>query len=305
MPPIVYHPQYSITWPLDHRFPMSKFRMLRDYLLAREIADPHWFHKPRPVSVGTLRLVHDPAYIEAFQQGSLDEKRKRRIGMHWYPDLVSRTFAEVGGTVLTSRLALKHGLALNTAGGTHHAFPDYGSGYCIFNDIAVAAQLALKQGLVRKILVIDLDVHQGDGTAFIFRDEPRVFTFSVHGARNFPFRKQNSELDKALPNHTGDEAYLALLKETLPNVLAQVQPDLVFYDAGVDVHEHDRLGKLALTDEGLYQRDLYVLRTCRQQGFSVACVIGGGYAEDRNQLAPRHAAMFRAAVVVAAKPVGG
>jgi len=296
--PLVYHPHYSILWPKAHRFPMTKFEMFYNYLLQGGLADPDQFHEPRPASESTLGLVHSPQYLSAFQDGSWSEKVQRRIGMPWYPELVLRTHAEVGGTILTTRLALEYGLACNMAGGTHHAFPDHGSGFCILNDMAVAARLALVQGRVRQVLIIDLDVHQGDGNAFIFKDEPRVFTFSVHGARNFPARKQVSDLDIGLENETGDEAYLAVLYERLPDLLSRIRPDLVLYDAGVDVHGEDRLGKFALTDEGLAQRDRYVLGTCVKQGFPVACVVGGGYARDRNELPRLHGYLYQAAAQV-------
>ncbi len=295
MLPIVYHPCYSITWPDDHRFPMSKFAMLHQYLLEENIIQPEWIHVPRLASRQTLELVHDPEYLEAFCSGNLDPKASRRIGMPWYPELVTRTHAEVGGTILTTQLALKHGLACNLAGGTHHAYPDFGSGFCILNDIAVAARLALRQQKVQRILILDLDVHQGDGNAFVFRDDPQVFTLSIHGAKNFPFRKQQSDLDIGLPNGTDDAAYLKVLRETLDGVLFRFCPDLVIYDAGVDVHKNDRLGHLNLSDSGLLRRDLMVIQRCQAEEIPIATVIGGGYSEDRNKLAPRHAQVIRAA----------
>ena len=295
MLPLVYHPNYSIRWPEDHRFPMTKFQILYEHLLAAGIAVSEQFHCPSPVSYDTLRLVHEADYLDAFFNGTLDAKAIRRVGMGWYPDLVKRTRCEVGGTILTTRLARRYGLACNTAGGTHHAFPNYGSGFCFLNDLAVAAALALHRKEAERILIVDLDVHQGDGTAFIFASEPRVFTFSVHGARNFPFRKQTGDLDIALPNQAGDDAYLEMLHEQLPALLTAFNPDLVLYDAGVDPHEQDRLGRLSLTDQGLYQRDAYVLDACIARGIATACVIGGGYAEPRSDLGPRHAILHRAA----------
>lgn len=301
MLPIVYHPNYSIQWPKDHRFPMTKFEMLYNYLTREAGMQPAQFHEPRLVSEETLTLVHGQAYLDRFFAGTLDNKALRRVGMGWYPDLVTRTRAEVGGTVLTMKLALAQGLACNTAGGTHHAYPDFGSGFCYLNDLAVAASLALVRGWARRILIVDLDVHQGDGTAFIFRNETRVFTFSMHGSKNFPFRKQTSDLDLGLENETGDQAYLERLRETLPDLLSRFRPDLVLYDAGVDPHEEDRLGKLALSDQGLYTRDRYVIETCLDHGLPIACVIGGGYAEDRNHLAPRHGILHRAAADIFAQ----
>jgi acetoin utilization deacetylase AcuC-like enzyme len=201
----------------------------------------------------------------------------------------------VGGTILTAQLALQYGLACNTAGGTHHAFPSYGSGFCIFNDLAIAARLLQRQKLVQSILIVDLDVHQGDGTALIFQDDPTVFTFSMHCQENFPGTKQQSDLDVPLPEGMEDDAYLQTLANYLPDLLSQVRPDLVLYDAGVDPHLGDRLGKLALTDSGLFRRDMQVLTTCLSQGYPVACVIGGGYAEDMLALVYRHSLLHRAA----------
>jgi acetoin utilization deacetylase AcuC-like enzyme len=207
---------------------------------------------------------------------------------------VRRSWLAVGGTVLTARLALQHGLACHLAGGTHHAFPDYGSGFCIFNDVAIAARVLLAEGLVRQLLVVDLDVHQGDGTAAIFAGDPRVFTFSAHAASNFPLRKQCSDLDLPLADGLEDEAYLGAIGAVLPDLLEQVRPDLVLYNAGVDPHRGDRLGRLCLSDIGLLQRDRLVLEACLRRRIPVATVIGGGY-DDLNPLVERHGLVFRAA----------
>lgn len=274
---------------------MTKFFMLYQRLLEEQIITPEQVRQPRLVSEETLSLVHDPAYIRQFREGSLDQKKLRRVGMGWGPELTQRTFAEVGGTVMAVKLAMRHGLACNIAGGTHHAYPDFGSGFCFLNDVAVAARWFVAAHPGKRALIVDLDVHQGDGTAFIFGDEPRVFTFSMHGQKNFPFRKQASDLDIGLADGTGDEAYLDRLAAALPELLDSHSPDLAIYDAGVDPHVHDRLGKLALTDEGLYRRDRLVLEACRSRGVPVACVIGGGYAENRGDLISRHAQLFRAA----------
>lgn len=291
--PIVYHPHYSIIWPEAHRFPMTKFQMLHNYLLQYGMARPEQFHTPELVSEQSIGTVHDLDYYKAFREGRLDEKAARRIGMPWYPELVTRVRAEVGGTVATTRLALERGLACNTAGGTHHAYRDFGSGFCILNDLAVAAKLALKR--VQQVLIVDLDVHQGDGTAAIFAEEPRVFTFSMHGARNFPFRKQTSDLDVGLPDGCDDETFMTALRQHLPELLERVQPDLIIYDAGVDVHRDDRLGRLSLSDKGLYDRDLFVLETAAEAAVPIACVVGGGYDDQRERLPKRHASLFQAA----------
>lgn len=274
---------------------MPKFRLLRDLLLKDGVITEQQVYQPGSPPDDWLTLVHTPAYVQAYCGGTLDATAQRRIGLPWSPGLVKRTCTAVGGTILTAKLALHHGIACNTAGGTHHAFPDYGSGFCIFNDLAVTSRLLQRQRLVSKILIVDLDVHQGDGSAWIFRADPGVFTFSMHCAVNFPRCKQVSDLDVPLAEGLEDEAYLQQLQTHLPDVLSQVRPDLVLYDAGADVHKQDRLGKLALTDTGIFQRDLYVFETCVGAGYPVACVIGGGYGENMNALIYRHSLLHRAA----------
>jgi len=260
-----------------------------------EVARPEQFFRPELPDLEAIALVHDREYVDAYWQGTLDPKAQRRIGLPWSPELAYRTRIAVGGTLLTARLALAHGLACNTAGGTHHAFPSYGSGFCIFNDLAIASRVLLKEGLVKKILIVDLDVHQGDGTALIFQDEPDVFTFSMHCQINFPSIKQISDRDVPLREGMEDDEYLRTLADYLPDLLSEIKPDLVLYDAGVDPHIGDRLGKLALTDAGIYRRDMQVLSTCVSQGFPVASVIGGGYCEDMRSLVYRHSLLHRAA----------
>ncbi len=295
MIPIIYHPHYVAPLPIGHRFPMVKFQKLYELLLKDGILTPENLHKPEIPDLDLLKLVHTNDYIKNYCQGTLDAKAQRRIGLPWSPELVRRTCTAVGGTILTANLALKHGLACNTAGGTHHAFPDFGSGFCIFNDLAIAARVLQTSGLVKQVLIVDLDVHQGDGTAAIFQDDPSVFTFSMHCEINFPSRKQTSDLDVPLPEGLDNDGYLQILANYLPDLLSQVKPDLVLYDAGVDTHVGDRLGKLALTDEGIYRRERQVLSTCIAGSFPVACVIGGGYAEDMEGLVYRHSLLHRAA----------
>ena len=277
---------------------MPKFGLLCDLLLRDGVVTAAQVYQPGAPPQEWIEQVHTPDYVGAYLTGTLDEKAQRRIGLPWSPNLVKRTCTAVGGTLLTAKLALRHGLACNTAGGTHHAFPEYGSGFCIFNDLAIAARILLSQGLVQRILIVDLDVHQGDGTAWIFRDDPRVFTFSMHCAVNFPGRKQVSDLDVPLPAGLEDEAYLQQIQAYLPELLSQVQPDLVLYDAGADPHQGDRLGKLALTNTGLYTRDHWVLATCIAGGYPVACVIGGGYDDDMAALVYRHSLLHRAAAAI-------
>ena len=293
--PLVYHPNYVAPIANTNRFPMEKFRLLYEMLLADGVAQPEQFFRPELPDLEAIALVHDREYVDAYWQGTLDPKAQRRIGLPWSPELAYRTRIAVGGTLLTARLALAHGLACNTAGGTHHAFPSYGSGFCIFNDLAIASRVLLKEGLVQKILIVDLDVHQGDGTALIFQDEPKVFTFSMHCQINFPSIKQISDRDVPLREGMEDDEYLRTLANYLPDLLSEIKPDLVLYDAGVDPHIGDRLGKLALTDAGIYRRDMQVLSTCVSQGFPVASVIGGGYCEDMRSLVYRHSLLHRAA----------
>jgi len=277
---------------------MPKFGLLKDLLVQDAVVTADQIYQPGPPPQSWIEQVHTPEYVQAYCTGTLDEPAQRRIGLPWSPNLVKRTCTAVGGTILTAKLALSQGLACNTAGGTHHAFPSYGSGFCIFNDLAIAARLLLSQNRVQRLLIFDLDVHQGDGTAWIFRDEPRVFTFSMHCAVNFPRQKQMSDLDVPLAEGLGDADYLSKVQTYLPMVLSQVKPDLVLYDAGADVHGGDRLGKLALTNTGLYERDRYVLETCVAAGYPVACVIGGGYDKDMAALVYRHSLLHRAAAQV-------
>ena len=277
---------------------MPKFGLLRDLLVQDGVVTADRIYQPGAPPQGWIEQVHATRYVTAYCTGKLDAKAQRRIGLPWSPNLVKRTCTAVGGTILTAKLALNHGLACNTAGGTHHAFPDYGAGFCIFNDLAIAARVLLSQGLVQRLLIFDLDVHQGDGTAWIFQQDPRVFTFSMHCDVNFPRQKQVSDWDVPLPEGTEDKAYLRQVQAYLPDLLSQVRPDLVLYDAGVDTHMRDRLGKLALTNTGLYERDRSVLSTCVAAGYPVACVIGGGYDDDMPALVYRHSLLYRAAIEV-------
>jgi acetoin utilization deacetylase AcuC-like enzyme len=269
--------------------------MLYELLLTDELVTAERVFAPTLPPTEWLELVHDPAYIQAYYTGTLDPKAQRRIGLPWSPELVNRTCIALGGSILTAKLAIEYGIACNTAGGTHHAFANMGSGFCIFNDLAIASRIIQKLGLAKKILIVDLDVHQGDGTAAIFTGDSSVFTFSMHCEINFPSRKQDSDLDIPLREGMEDAEYLTTLAQYLPDLLSQVKPDLVLYDAGVDPHINDRLGKLALTNTGIFDRDFYVLDTCVSQGYPVACVIGGGYAEDLSSLVYRHSLLHRAA----------
>ncbi len=274
---------------------MAKFRLLHQLLLDQGLAQPQQVVQPLPVPRRWLELVHQRRYHQAFARGELSPSEQRRIGLPATAPLVQRTWLAVGGTVLTARLALHHGLACHLAGGTHHAFPSHGSGFCIFNDCAVAARVLLQEGAVQQLMVIDLDVHQGDATAAIFADEPRVFTVSAHCASNFPLHKQRSDVDLPLADGLGDDDYLLAVGDRIPELLDQVRPQLVLYNAGVDPHHSDRLGRLNLTSTGLLQRDRLVLDACLRRSIPVATVIGGGY-DALHPLVERHSLVFRAAL---------
>ena len=293
--PIVHHPAYVAPMPPGHRFPMGKFGRLMTLLLADGVVTPAQVHRPEPAPPAWLELAHAPDYVARVLEQRLEIAAVRRIGLPITAEVAARSRAANGGTVLAARLALEHGLACNTAGGSHHAFADFGSGFCVFNDVAVAARVLLSENLIERALVVDLDVHQGDGTAKIFEADPRVFTFSMHCRTNFPLRKQAGDLDLALEPDLGDDAYLRLLAEHLPGLLQDFRPNLVFLNAGVDPHVDDRLGRLALSEEGLWRRERLVLETCIRAGIPVVGVIGGGYAPDPDALARLHSILHRVA----------
>lgn len=293
--PLIYHPDYVVPLPADHRFPMAKFGQIFESLVAEFLIPSTYIFRPEIPPQYWIELVHDPNFVNGYLLGTLDAFAQRRIGLPWSDALVIRTMTAVGGTILTARLALEHGVAVNSAGGTHHAFPAFGSGFCIFNDFAIAARVLMQELLVSRVLIVDLDVHQGDGTAFIFAQDPTVFTFSMHCEKNFPYRKQASNLDVPLSVGTTDADYLLTLAQTLPKMLDTFMPDLVLYNAGVDPHQEDALGKLALTDVGIFQRDSYVLEACARRKLPIACVIGGGYDPNLEALVQRHTSLYRSA----------
>jgi len=248
-----------------------------------------------PASDDQLRLVHDAEYVRKVIEGGLSEKEMRRIGFPWSPELALRSRYSVGGTIAACRAALEDGLAANLAGGTHHAYPDHGEGYCVFNDVAVAGRLLCHEEVVQRVVIIDLDVHQGNGTAAIFAGDTKVFTFSVHGAKNFPFHKEQSDLDFALPDGSGDEAFLTAVRDGLPPAVLHAQADLAIYIAGADPFMDDRLGRLGMTKAGLLERDRFVLEFCRQAGLPVAIVMGGGYARQVDDVVDIHFQTIRLA----------
>ncbi len=288
MLPLVYHPDYSFPFPGEHRFPMEKFARLHGYLRGLGIAHGDNEFRPGRAKAALLGQAHCPQYVSDIVTGTLNQKAQRRLGLPWSEGLVKRTCIAPMGTLLTAQLALKQGLACHLAGGTHHAHYDFGSGFCIFNDLAFAAKQLLASDAVERLLIFDCDVHQGDGTAAMLADEPRAFTCSIHCEKNFPVRKQKSDLDVGLPLGMTDRDYLDTVFETLEALLDTVRPQLVLYDAGVDIFEHDPLGRLCITEQGIADRDRGVIERCRRRGIAVATVIGGGYDDDREALARRH-----------------
>jgi acetoin utilization deacetylase AcuC-like enzyme len=296
MLPIAFTPCYAHALPAGHRFPMLKYELLPEQLLHEGTATAADFLVPTPPPVEDVLRVHDAGYYERLRLGQLTRQEERATGFPWSEALFEREITILGGTIAGARLALAHGVAFNIAGGTHHAFRARGEGFCLLNDqAAAAAWLLANVPAIRKVLIVDLDVHQGNGTAEIFRHEPRVFTFSMHGARNYPARKEQSDLDLALPDGTDDGAYLKLLAETLPRLLDEVQPDFVFYLAGVDVLATDKLGHLALSRAGCRQRDELVLGLCHRHQLPVQVSMGGGYSERIIDIVEAHANTYRVA----------
>jgi acetoin utilization deacetylase AcuC-like enzyme len=279
--------KYTFPLPDGHRFPISKYALLRQRVLAEGIVSAECMHDPPRVSRDDLLLVHTADYVDRFTAGQLTPDEERRLGFPWSEALVERSYRAAGGTSEAARYAIEHGVAMNLAGGTHHAFPDHGEGFCVFNDVAVAIRALQRDRRISRAAVVDLDVHQGNGTHAIFAGDDSVFTFSMHGGRNYPFRKVAGRFDLELADRTGDDEYLAALVSALPGVIADARPDLVVYLAGADPHERDRLGRLALTFDGLARRDSVVLQLCREVGIPVVVTIAGGYGtqiEDTVQI---------------------
>ncbi|WP_369411970.1 histone deacetylase family protein [Pacificimonas pallii] len=298
--PLVHHPDYVAPLPAGSSFPMNKYGLLITAFEQMRIA-PH-MQMPGPMDAGWIAAVHSPDYVEAVLTQTVDPQIQRRIGFPVTERVARRSRLAVGGTYLAARLALDTGFAANGAGGSHHALPDSGAGYCVFNDLAVAANRLLAEGHARRIMVIDMDVHQGDGTAVCLAGRTDVFTLSFHAERNFPVRKARSSLDVSLPDRLGDTGYLAAMDSHLPAALDSFRPDLILYQAGVDPHEDDRLGRLSLTDAGLQARDAYIRDMCIGAGLPFASTMGGGYGRDdeRLELAHRHA---RSMMVLAGLPM--
>jgi len=286
--PLVYHPNYSFNFDPKHRFVMSKFANLYQHVKQLGLVNNN-LTQPRLGNPDDLELVHCANYLADLCHNNLEEKALRRIGLPWSEPLIARTFTAPLGTLETARLALKNGIACHLAGGTHHAHTDFGSGYCMVNDLAFTAQTLIQSGEVTNVLIFDLDVHQGDGTAAMLQHQPYAYTCSIHCEKNFPFRKSASDLDIGLANNMQDDEYLGIVDDALSFLLKELNPDLVLYDAGVDIWQQDGLGKLDITWQGIEKRDNLVLKRCIEHNTPVATVIGGGYDRDHLRLAKRHA----------------
>jgi acetoin utilization deacetylase AcuC-like enzyme len=298
-----YSDTFVLPLPDGHRFPMTKYRRLRERLIDEAVLAAEDLAVPEPAEWDDISLVHSSEYVQQVADGTLSADAQRRIGFPWSPGMVERSRRSVGATVAAARAITgphraqgSHAVAANLAGGTHHAFRDHGSGYCVFNDVGVAASALLRDGLAARVTIVDCDVHQGDGTASIFENEPRVYTMSLHGATNFPFRKQVSDLDITFEDETGDEEYLSALRMHLPRVLDRTMPELVCYLAGADPYEGDRLGKLALSVDGLRCRDRFVFDQCRARGLPVVVTMAGGYAPDVEAIVDIHVNTIKEAV---------
>lgn len=301
MIPLVFHPIYSqLDLPYRHRFPIEKYQGIYNELIAQGVCIDD-FHLPAPLEPSYLSQVYDENYITELCTGHLDPKAMRRIGFPWSEQLIKRTFTAAAGTVLTAQLALEYGTALNLTGGYHHAFADFGSGFCMINDLYLAARSMLNKPGIDSVLIFDCDVHQGDGTAKLAQNDNDIFTVSLHGEKNFPHRKQISDMDIGFAKGTGDAEYLDVVDSALHLAFIQCQPDAVIYDAGVDIHIDDDLGHLAITTAGVLARDQMVYAKCAAAGVPVAAVIGGGYQRDIDALVDVHMQLFHAFGVVQSK----
>ncbi len=289
---VVYNHNYDIPLPDGHRFVGAKFSDLYNYIKDSDIYKNLIIHKSIEAPISDVQCVHKSEYVLNVKQGSLSRADERKINLPWSKRLARRSFLAIQGTLQTSQLALGNGVACHLAGGTHHAFKDCGSGFCVFNDLAYASIALLNQKKVKKILILDLDVHQGDGTASICENIDNIFTCSIHCKNNFPFDKKNSNLDVPIDDEVNDVEYINILTKTLDQIESNFTPDIVFYDAGVDVHSNDDLGNLNLTDDGIKKRDEIVCEYFKEKKIPLCTVIGGGYSKNRQELASRHFSIF-------------
>ena len=292
---IAYHPIYKHPLPEGHRFPMAKYELLPEQLLHEGTCTEAHFFEPEIPNDKFILAVHDPEYYYDLVNITLDQRAARKIGFPLSETLVEREIIIADGSMKASVFALKHGIAMNIAGGTHHAYTNRGEAFCLLNDQAIAARYLQDKHGINKVLIVDLDVHQGNGTAEIFRNDPSVFTFSMHGKTNYPFKKEISDLDIALDDQTNDETYLHILKEELPKLIASQQPDFIFYLCGVDVIASDKLGKLGLSISGCKERDRFVLQTAKTHQIPIMCSMGGGYSPELKTIVEAHANTFRLA----------
>ena len=295
---IAFSPIYEYPLPKGHRFPMDKYSLIPQQLIYEgTVQDKQFFH-PDPISEEIILLTHSAKYWEDLKNQTLSEKEIRAIGFPMTPLLVERGRHIAAGTLQCVEYAIKHGISMNAAGGTHHAFKEKGEGFCVFNDIAIAANHLIHSNKFNNILIVDLDVHQGNGSASIFNGQGQVFTFSMHGAKNYPFRKEASHLDIGLPDGPEDEAYLKILFNILPRVIDQHRPELIFYQAGVDILTTDRLGRLSVSREGCRKRDKYVMEICKKNKIPLVVTMGGGYSPQLSHIIEAHANTFRTATEV-------
>jgi acetoin utilization deacetylase AcuC-like enzyme len=292
---IAYHPIYRHPLPEGHRFPMEKYNLLPQQLLHEGTCIKDNFFKPSKPNDKHILAVHEPEYYYNLVNITLDQRAARKIGFPLSEILVEREVIIADGTIKASLYALENGIAMNIAGGTHHAYTNRGEAFCLLNDQAIGTRYLQTKGLVKKVLIVDLDVHQGNGTAQIFQNDASVFTFSMHGKSNYPFKKETSDLDIALENNTNDNTYLQILKSTLLKLINQEKPDFIYYLSGVDIIASDKLGKLGLTIEGCKERDRYVLEQCKSNDIPVMCSMGGGYSPDIKTIVDAHANTFRLA----------
>ena len=295
MIPIAFDPIYVLPLPERHRFPMEKYDLLPKQLIYEGTCDETDFFSPSPATDLVVKAIHEPEYVDRLKAMDLSASEIRKNGFPISNQLVDREFIIAGGTIEGCLKAYDTGIAFNIAGGTHHAYRDHGEAFCLLNDQAIAAQFLLDQKLANKILIIDLDVHQGNGTAKIFEVEDRVFTFSMHGEKNYPFKKEKSDLDIALEDQTTDDTFLKILEKTLPDLILKTKPDFIFYLSGVDVLATDRLGRLGMTLEGCKIRDQIVLTLCEENEIPVQCSMGGGYSKEIKLIIEAHANTYRVA----------
>ncbi len=297
--PLVFHPIYSqLELPRNHRFPIQKYLSLKKAAQAKHVDKVEIHTVNTPATLAQLQLVHDDKYIQDFLYNTLSQKQMKRIGFEWTQQFVNRTLTAVGGTIQAAHLAYEHGIGINLTGGYHHAHPDFGSGFCVFNDLAIAALSLIEQSKASRVLIFDCDVHQGDGTATCAAEHSNIFSLSVHCEKNFPARKQQSDWDIGLEKYLEDDAYLSQVQQALSSAFVSFKPDFILYDAGVDIHQDDDLGLLNISTQGVFQRDKLVFELAAQNNIPILAVIGGGYQRDIEKLTQVHQQLIDAAIDV-------